>query len=197
MKSSAPWWTWARGQAFPGGRPHRRALAGLHLRHLPLLPQGPGEPVRQPRSSPATPWTAAMPNTPWPTSATAFPCRRLIATPRPRRCLCAGLIGYRSYRLAGDGGGAPGDLRLRGRGPHHHPGGGAPGQKGLWLHPPGGHRDPGVRPAAWGRSGPATPSELPPEELDAAIIFAPVGALVPAALGPRPKAGWWSAAAST
>ena len=37
----------------------------------------------------------------------------------------------------------------------------------------------------------------PPEELDAAIIFAPVGALVPAALSASAKAGSWSAAAST
>ena len=39
--------------------------------------------------------------------------------------------------------------------------------------------------------------ETPPEALDAAIIFAPVGALVPAALEPCAKAASWCAAAST
>ena len=39
--------------------------------------------------------------------------------------------------------------------------------------------------AAWAGSS----SETPPEELDAAIIFAPVGALVPAALAAVRKAG--------
>ncbi len=33
-----------------------------------------------------------------------------------------------------------------------------------------------------GAVGPAAPTRRPPEELDAAILFAPVGALIPAAL---------------
>ena len=39
------------------------------------------------------------------------------------------------------------------------------------------------------RSGPAGPDEKPPEPLDAALIFAPVGALVPAALAATRKGG--------
>ena len=84
--------------------------------------------------------------------------------------------------------GAPGDLRLRGRRPHHHPGGGAPGEKGLRLHPARRHRAQEFARrlgAVWAGSS----DELPPEELDAAIIFAPVGALVPAALRAMAKGG--------
>ena len=101
--------------------------------------------------------------------------------------LCAGLIGYRALRLAGDGE----RLGLYGYGAAAHivaqvalherrrvfaftrPGD-AEGQefaRGLG--------------AAWAGSS----SETPPEELDAAIIFAPVGALVPAALAAVRKAG--------
>ena len=64
----------------------------------------------------------------------------------------------------------------------------APGARGLRLHPAGRRRDAGVRPASWGPCGPATPrgSEVSDpsraSELDAAIIFAPVGELVPVAL---------------
>ena len=43
--------------------------------------------------------------------------------------------------------------------------------------------------ARWARRGPATPLAGPPEELDAAIIFAPVGELVPAALARRAQGG--------
>ena len=44
-------------------------------------------------------------------------------------------------------------------------------------------------PANWAPSGPGASDEPPPEPLDAAIIFAPVGSLVPAALRAVAKAG--------
>ena len=47
----------------------------------------------------------------------------------------------------------------------------------------------GASRASSARSGRATPPAAPPEELDAAIIFAPVGALVPAALRAVAKGG--------
>ena len=47
---------------------------------------------------------------------------------------------------------------------------------------PGDERDPGVRPRAWARRGRAGPTSGRPEPLDAALIFAPAGELVPAAL---------------
>src|SRR5499427_5574789 len=94
--------------------------------------------------------------------------------------LCAGLIGWRSYRMAGPGA----SLGLYGFGAAAH----ILAQVAAWQ---------GRRVYAFTRAGdePAqsfarrlgavwagASTERPPEALDAAIIFAPVGALVPAAL---------------
>jgi propanol-preferring alcohol dehydrogenase len=94
--------------------------------------------------------------------------------------LCAGLIGYRSYRMAGEGR----RLGLYGFGAAAHiiaQVARHQGREVFAFTSPGDHRaqdfarELGV---AWaGSSG-----EPPPEALDAAIIFAPVGALVPEAL---------------
>ena len=54
---------------------------------------------------------------------------------------------------------------------------------------PGDAAGAGIRPSSWAPSGPATRTTAPPEALDAAIIFAPVGALVPAALRAVAKGG--------
>ena len=101
--------------------------------------------------------------------------------------LCAGLIGYRSLRLAGDGE----RLGLYGFGAAAH----LIAQVARWQ---------GRRVFAFVRRGDdagaafarelgaewAGPSdEQPPEELDAAIVFAPVGALVPHALRAVAKGG--------
>lgn len=101
--------------------------------------------------------------------------------------LCAGLIGYRSYRMAGDGKA----LGLYGFGASAH----ILAQLALWQD---------RRVFAFTREGDeesmrfarqfgcewAGPSTVaPPVELDAAIIFAPVGALVPAALKAVKKGG--------
>ena len=101
--------------------------------------------------------------------------------------LCAGLIGYRALSLAGDGE----RLGLYGFGASAHiitqvarhqgrrvfaftrPGDGVGQQFARELG------------AEWAGGS----DESPPEELDAAIIFAPVGGLVPAALGSVGKAG--------
>ena len=101
--------------------------------------------------------------------------------------LCAGLIGYRTLRLAGDG------ERL-----------------GVYGFGAAAHivaqvaRHQGRRVFAFTRPGDAAAQEFarglgavwaggsdetPPEPLDAALIFAPVGALVPAALGATKKGG--------
>ncbi len=102
--------------------------------------------------------------------------------------LCAGLIGYRSYRMAG-----PDAQRLGIFGF----GGAAHIIAQIAVHE-------GRRVYAFTRSGDAASQEFaralgavwagasgdtPPEELDAAIIFAPVGALVPAALAVLAKGG--------
>lgn len=101
--------------------------------------------------------------------------------------LCAGLIGWRSYRMAGDGGA----LGLYGFGAAAH----ILAQVATWQ---------GRRVYALTRAGDTaaqafalslgarwagSAEELPPEPLDAAIIFAPVGALVPAALRAVKKGG--------
>lgn len=101
--------------------------------------------------------------------------------------LCAGLIGWRSYRMAGEGAA----LGLYGFGAAAH----ILAQVAAWQ---------GRRVYAFARTGDTASQkfaralgavwaggsdELPPEPLDAAIIFAPVGALVPAALRAVKKGG--------
>lgn len=101
--------------------------------------------------------------------------------------LCAGLIGYRAYRAAGDGSriglygfGAAAHLLAQVAHAQH--------RRVFAFTRPGDlaaqqfARDLG---AVWAGGS----DELPPEPLDAAIIFAPVGALVPAALAAVGKAG--------
>ncbi len=101
--------------------------------------------------------------------------------------LCAGLIGWRSYRMAGEGRA----LGLYGFGAAAH----ILAQVAVWQ---------GRRVYAFTRTGDTEAQsfarslgavwaggseDLPPEPLDAAIIFAPVGALVPAALRAVKKGG--------
>src|SRR5215510_14794981 len=111
--------------------------------------------------------------------------------------LCAGLIGWRSYRMAGAGEGraaertGPQALGLYGFGAAAH----ILAQVAAWQ---------GRRVYAFTRAGDTAAQslakslgavwaggseELPPEPLDAAIIFAPVGALVPLALKAVRKGG--------
>src|SRR5450830_618371 len=101
--------------------------------------------------------------------------------------LCAGLIGWRSYRMAGEGK----TLGLYGFGAAAH----ILAQVAIWQ---------GRRVFAFTRKGDSGAQDFaralgavwaggseqaPPELLDAAIIFAPVGALVPAALKAVRKGG--------
>jgi propanol-preferring alcohol dehydrogenase len=101
--------------------------------------------------------------------------------------LCAGLIGWRSYRMAGEGAA----LGLYGFGAAAH----ILAQVAVWQ---------GWRVYAFTRAGDDAgqafarslgavwaggSEDMPPEPLDAAIIFAPVGALVPAALAAVKKGG--------
>lgn len=101
--------------------------------------------------------------------------------------LCAGLIGWRSYRMAGEGAA----LGLYGFGAAAH----ILAQVAVWQ---GRRVYAFARPndeagQAFARSLGAVwaggSDEKPPEPLDAAIIFAPVGALVPAALAAVKKGG--------
>jgi propanol-preferring alcohol dehydrogenase len=101
--------------------------------------------------------------------------------------LCAGLIGYRAYRAAGDAS----RLGLYGFGAAAHllaQVARAEGREVYAFTKPGdtdGQRFARRLGAAWAGGS----DERPPEELDAAIIFAAVGALVPAALAAVRKGG--------
>ena len=101
--------------------------------------------------------------------------------------LCAGLIGYRAYRAAGDGE----NLGLYGFGAAAHllaQLARAQGRRVFAFTRRGDDAAQGFARelgAVWAGDS----ESAPPEELDAAIIFAPIGALVPAALGATRNGG--------
>jgi alcohol dehydrogenase, propanol-preferring len=101
--------------------------------------------------------------------------------------LCAGLIGYRAYRMAGDSR----RLGLYGFGAAAHILAQVAVHDGREVHA---FTRPGDLPAqgfarGLGAAWAGGSDEIPTEPLDAAIIFAPVGALVPAALRAVRKGG--------
>lgn len=101
--------------------------------------------------------------------------------------LCAGLIGYRSLRLAG----SPERLGLYGFGAAAHivaQVARSEGRRVFAFTRPGDERTQ-VFARSLGAEWAGGSGERPPEELDAAIVFAPVGPLVPAALGALAKGG--------
>jgi propanol-preferring alcohol dehydrogenase len=101
--------------------------------------------------------------------------------------LCAGLIGYRALRLAGD----PERLGLYGFGASAHIMAQVARHEGRRLFGFVRHGDEAARRFALdlGCDWAGWSDELPPEELDAAILFAPVGELVPAALRALARGG--------
>jgi alcohol dehydrogenase, propanol-preferring len=101
--------------------------------------------------------------------------------------LCAGLIGYRSLRLAGEAG----RLGLYGFGASAHIVAQVARHQGRRLFGFVRHGDEAARAFALelGCEWAGWSDERPPEELDAAILFAPVGELVPAALAALAKGG--------
>ncbi len=107
--------------------------------------------------------------------------------PEAAPLLCAGLIGYRSLRLAGDAE----RLGLYGFGSSAHIVAQVArheGRRVFAFTKPGdadGQAFAGELGAEWAGGS----DERPPEELDAAIVFAPVGALVPTALAVLAKGG--------
>jgi propanol-preferring alcohol dehydrogenase len=101
--------------------------------------------------------------------------------------LCAGLIGHRSLRLAGDAE----RLGLYGFGASAHIVAQVAAQENRRVFAFTSPRDEEAQDFArqLGAEWAGSSEEAPPEELDAAIIFAPVGALVPAALTAVAKGG--------
>jgi propanol-preferring alcohol dehydrogenase len=116
-----------------------------------------------------------------------FPLPLALGDVEAAPLLCAGLIGWRAYRLAGPGA----RLGLYGFGAAAHILAQLAVQQGREIFAFTRAGDTKGRSFAlrlgcrWAGSS----DELPPEELDAAIIFAPVGALVPAALKALRKGG--------
>jgi len=116
-----------------------------------------------------------------------FPIPERYADAEAAPLLCAGLIGYRAYRFAGDAR----NLGLYGFGAAAHllaqialP----QGRQVFAFTKPGdtaGQAFARQRSVAWAGGS----DETPPEPLDAAILFAPVGALVPIALRATRKGG--------
>jgi len=94
--------------------------------------------------------------------------------------LCAGLIGYRSYRMAGD----PGRLGLYGFGAAAHIIAQVAVQetRDVYAFTSAGDTASQQFALSLGAVWAGASTEPPPRPLDAAIIFAPVGALVPEAL---------------
>ncbi len=94
--------------------------------------------------------------------------------------LCAGLIGYRSYRMVGDAR----RIGLYGFGAAAHVIAQVAVHQGraVYAFTSRGDADAQALARSLGCVWAGASTELPPEPLDAAIIFAPVGALVPAAL---------------
>jgi alcohol dehydrogenase, propanol-preferring len=101
--------------------------------------------------------------------------------------LCAGLIGFRSLRLAGDAG----RLGLYGFGSSAHIVAQVARHQGrrVFAFTKPGDSDGQSFARELGAEWAGGSDERPPEELDAAIIFAPAGELVPAALAVLAKGG--------
>jgi len=102
--------------------------------------------------------------------------------------LCAGLIGYRTYRMGGE---HVEHLGIYGFGAAAHIIAQVAVHEGKKVYAFTRHGDTEAQEfalrlgAVWAGSS----SEMPPEQLDAAIIFAPVGSLIPAALRATCKGG--------
>jgi propanol-preferring alcohol dehydrogenase len=116
-----------------------------------------------------------------------FPLPDGIGDAEAAPLLCAGLIGWRSYRMAGEGR----DLGLYGFGAAAHilaQVARAQGRR-AYAFTRGGDKAAQDFARALGAVWAGASEEMPPTPLDAAIIFAPVGALVPLALKAVKKGG--------
>ena len=184
---------WARAARLAPGRPGRRALAGPHLRAMPLLLCPDGRTSVPTPSSRAGTSTGATPNSPWSMRTTSTRCPRRFDDVEAAPLLCAGIIGYRALQRANLPAG--GRLGIYGFGGSAHLTAQVALAEGARVHVL--TRSPEARALALelgvASAGDAAPT---PEPLDAAILFAPVGTLVPPALPPSTGAGPWPSPAS-
>jgi propanol-preferring alcohol dehydrogenase len=121
----------------------------------------------------------------------AFPLPETYSDAEAAPLLCAGLIGYRALKLAKDSAGDLKRLGIYGFGAAGHIVAQVARAQGAEIYA---FTRPGDLPAqnfarSLGASWAGGSDERAPEALDAAIIFAPVGALVPAALRAVRKGG--------
>jgi propanol-preferring alcohol dehydrogenase len=116
-----------------------------------------------------------------------FPLPESYSDVQAAPLLCAGLIGYRSLRLAGDAE----RLGLYGFGASAHLVAQVARHQGrrVFAFTRAGDEEGQRFARSLGAEWAGGSDERPPEELDAAIIFAPVGALVPVALNALAKGG--------
>lgn len=116
-----------------------------------------------------------------------FPLPEGLGDAEAAPLLCAGLIGWRSYRMAGAGAA----LGLYGFGAAAHILAQVAAWQGRRVYAFTRADDTAAQDFArsLGARWAGSSEEMPPEPLDAAIIFAPVGALVPAALRAVKKGG--------
>jgi propanol-preferring alcohol dehydrogenase len=116
-----------------------------------------------------------------------FPIHGLYDDAEAAPLLCAGLIGYRSLRMAGDGE----RLGIYGFGAAAHIVTQVARHEGrrVFAFTRSGDRQAQEFALALGAEWAGSSDERPPEELDVAIIFAPVGPLIPAALRSVTKGG--------
>ena len=161
-------------------------MAGVDRRRVPLLSLRAREPVRE-RQVHRVPDRRRL---------RRVRCRRrpfLLSDPRglpdlqAAPLLCAGLIGHRSLRFAGDAE----RLGLYGFGASAHIVAQVAAHEGRRVFAFTSPHDEEAQEFAreLGAEWAGSSEEAPPEELDAAIIFAPVGTLVPAALRAVAKGG--------
>ena len=176
---------WATGWACP--------WLGWTVRRVPLLPRGPREPLRPRPLHRLHARRRLRRAARWPTSASAFPIPAGYPDLAGRAAPVRGadrLPRARAGRRRASGSASTASARRRTSSPRSR----ATRAAGCSPSPAPATRGAAASPASWAPSGPAARRSAPPEPLDAAIIFAPVGALVPAALAARSaRAARWCA----
>ena len=166
-------------------RPARRGpWLGWTCGECPYCRSGPREPLRRARASPGYHIDGGYAEHGRGRRALLLPRSRRLADAQAAPLLCAGLIGYRSLRLAGDAGASASTASAPP--PTSSPRSRATQGRRVFAFTRAG--DDAAQAFARGarrRVGRRLGRARRPSALDAAIIFAPVGALVPAALRAR------------
>jgi propanol-preferring alcohol dehydrogenase len=124
-------------------------------------------------------------------AAYAYPLPDTFDDEHAAPLLCAGIIGYRALRQAGLGSSATGQRRLGiyGFGASAHLMAQVALHAGATVHVMTRDTDARERALALGCASAQAAADAPPEPLDAAVLFAPVGTLVPPALEALDRGG--------